>query len=742
MRSKLVYALLIAAVVLAINPSYPEIQAVNPGAKPQNYGGCYPYACVGYLDPSHWPFGGTPPLAVVASGSPAFGDLYSIISQIQYLGLNQQYYDKIRKITNQSTAIRVGFTQFGEYVAMLNGGTAGGISMAFYNRPDMFARYESWATNNIPYINPSDWVNGWTLSANFTTADGTHFIAVQMYAVYSNRTHAGGGRGVVVYYNKSGPPAKWPSASQWKWYPLQSTPLQVVYDSPRLLIARGSSYFIAQDVGQLVGDQDLTGFQLWMYVNYTLVFPKAFPYAVVYYNWTVVLYPASKLIPTGGVIKDVAFSLRFELDQLNARNYALTANVTVFPVKFGTNAPVANLTLAVPTAPYNNVTFFALVYPGVTEYNVTALPWLVPSTLNNYQINLPTGERKPSANNTIPFVILQYKTSPNWLVLIGEKGVVSGGHMFVYGMTFNVTNWVANNQPDPYIVALLNYTLFNLRQYPGGWIVAPSRGHMADVLGLGWVQWTNASGWLALDVAPLGYGTVDPMSMAPFVYNGSIPVLLYPCSSSAPWYVDSYGRVSLVKAANFRLANQTTIYNKTIPVAGTRVTSVAGPLANLVTRYMQDFAWWSPFLNSYSGDFFNTVVRVCVTGCGGLKSGNLVVQSWNNFWQPVVTTTWPPQPGQVGYGVISVSVDPNGTVLVQVWGANAQDTYWTAYIFYQLQSKLWQNLPPPIGTYVVQLYYNYMWPGYPTIMPKRAVVYFVSPTQHVEQFLTPLTPGP
>jgi hypothetical protein len=128
------------------------VLAQIPPDRPINYEGCYPNACVDELSSLHWPFGGTPPTALVASGSPAYGDYYNTTLFFQYLGLTP-----VPGLFpgSASNAIRIGFTQFGEFVAMLRDRTGGGISMAFYNRPSMFERYEMWATNNMPISPPS-----------------------------------------------------------------------------------------------------------------------------------------------------------------------------------------------------------------------------------------------------------------------------------------------------------------------------------------------------------------------------------------------------------------------------------------------------------------------------------------------------------------------------------------------------------------------------------------------------------
>jgi hypothetical protein len=108
----------------------------------------------------------------------------------------------------------------------------------------------------------------------------------------------------------------------------------------------------------------------------------------------------------------------------------------------------------------------------------------------------------------------------------------------------------------------------------------------------------------------------------------------------------------------------------------------------------------------------------------------------------VVTTTWPPAPNQVGYGIISVSVDPNGTKIIQFWGANAQDTYWLMWAF---ASGEFEDDGTPIinfdkpGTYLVQIYYGNALlpraPGPPNFDPSPVAfkVYFTAPYQYYKE---------
>jgi hypothetical protein len=593
-----------------------------------------------------------------------------------------------------------------------------------------------WVTNNIPYIPPSDWINGWTLSGNLSAPGGNRFVMFHMYAVYSNRSHAGGGRGLVLYYNATGKPTRWPDASRWRWFPIQTTPLEVVYDSPRLLIARGSSYFMG-DLGAMTGDNYFDGYRLTAYVNYTLVFPKAFPYAIIYYNYTIDIFVATKL-GAGVRFQNASFTIRFELDQLNARDTAATLRVSVFDVTLGgeTGHLLHATPKPLPGSPYNNVTFFALVWPEVTEINVSAIDYIPVYTLNNYKILLPTDSRFDDAEDVIPFVIFQQKETLDMVRGIGERATYRDGRMFVYGLTKNSTNWALTPEPDEFIYRLILYTLFeiNWATLPNHWFrVVPSRGHIADVLGSGFF-W----GIPVLDVAPLAYGTVDPLTMAGFVglpNYGGVPAVLARMMATSPWFVDSYSRPGLLP---YLLINGTfyrTIYGLWARVAGGILTTVAGPAPNLLTRYAQDMAWWSTFVSAYADDFFNPAGTYRVSAP---RAGRPILTAWNGLFQPVVTTSWPPAPNQVGYGIISISVDPNGTKILQFWGANAQDTYWLmwAFAFGELGGI---SFASP-GTYLVQIYYgNVMLPrapgppdfdpyGFPS--PRAFKIYFTAPYQY------------
>jgi hypothetical protein len=426
---------LIAAVVLAQYPYARAEPLVVPSTNPTVlYDNCYPNACVGTLMPDHWPFGGTPPQALVAIGSPAFADYYSLTNQLRYLGVNlnapvNKWF--ARPITpgviksglrNLTTGIGIGFTALGEFAATLNNGVGGGLALARYNTTtaDLVVT-EMWTTNMFSHINPSDWLNGWTLSANLTIKDDTnlknYWIFLHAFAVYSNRTHAGGGRGValsLIVGNYGSQPTYPPR--QWGLLPFTSSGIKsfrIVYDSPRLLIATGG---VNKKIDLSTLNPDLMGAYVVIDVNFTLIFPKAWPYAIVYYNYSVTASIASKLLPYPMYLNSTAFSIRFEIDQVNGAPVAGTYNATIFTLMSCGNKTYTLLHATPYDVKFRDITMFAAAYPAATEFTPLKLSKLIPYKLNNFDIVLPTGYQKATlaseggSPGNIPFVILQWSS--------------------------------------------------------------------------------------------------------------------------------------------------------------------------------------------------------------------------------------------------------------------------------------------------------------------------------------------
>ncbi|MFZ8839517.1 MAG: hypothetical protein ACO2PM_11550 [Pyrobaculum sp.] len=785
--------LLTAAVALAQDPSasIEPLSVPVPGTRPTIlYDNCYPNACVDLLHPTHWPFSSIPrPRALVAIGSPAFGDYYNLTNQLLFLGvfLNppvSRWFGRpitpgnIRSgLGNRTTGIGIGFTALGEFVATLDNGIGGGLALARYNTATSdLEKTETWATKDIGFIRPADWVNGWTLSANLTIKDDAtqknYWIFLHAFAVYSNGTHAGGGRGVALNLTIKpyGSPLSYPPTG-WRLLPFDSSdikPFTIVYDSPRLLIATGG---VKKTIDLSILNTALQGAEVIIDVNFTLIFPKAWPYAIVYYNYSLTVAMASKLLPFPMYLNSTAFSIRFEIDQVNGAppsNAVGSYNATIFTLT-SCGGVEYNLLHATPHGiAFQNITMFAAVYPKATEFTPWRLNRFVPSRSNNFDIVLPTGYQRATLASegrlpgSIPFVILQWSSGP--LDFASEGGVPAtykNGVMFVYGYAYNVTNWVAANSPDPYIRALVERTVLHLPTFVFDgtaacghfhWFRLGVVGSMADptdvfALSYGAHFFPLTWSWFGLDVAPGAFQNLYTGSaatgMAGFIglrNFGGLPVVLARRSMNFPYFYDSYNRFALNKTFMLNTLRVMAEFDpSTAPPSVYRFTTltVGGPVVNMFTRYTQDFAWYAPFIHNYTTapfpfSFSNYYMA------HSPYIGSLFTTVWNSERRFTANNAWPPVTNAptMGYAIISTAVDPNGTVIMQIWGANTQDTYYAAKLLKDQSFAFFTSGAP---VHIIVFTYRYNWP-FPYSPPPPffvvADVYRLSPIMRPEHMST------
>jgi len=744
------------------------------------YDNCYPNACVGNLHPTHWPFGGTPPRALVAIGSPAFGDYYNLTNQLLYLGVYlsppvSRWFNgsivpgEIRSgLANLTTGIGIGFTALGEFVAVLNNGVGGGIALARYNTAtsDLVVT-ETWATNNIAFIRPVHWINGWTISANLTIKNNNnnknYWVFLHAFAVYSNGITAGGGRGVALNLtvapfgtspNTVYPPTRW---TQLPYTPSDIKPFTIVYDDPRLLIATGG---VKKTIDLGILDNFLSDLYVIIDLNFTLIFPKAWPYAIVYYNYTVTAN-MSKLFPVPMYLNSTAFSIRFEIDQVNGAPLVGepvgSYNATIFsPTSCGGLG--YNLLHATPRSTrFRNITMFAAVYPMATEFTPKENFRFVPSPLNNFDIVLPRYYRRPTlasagfSPGVIPFVILQYSSGRlDYLADPISPAKIGNGTMFVYGYAYNVTNWVAARNPDPYIRALVERTVLHLPSITFGGTsicgfsltnrlgVVGSMADPTDVLALSYRAhfFPLLFSWFGLDVAPGAFQNLYTGSSATGIAGfiglrnfGGLPVVLARRSTTFPYFLDSYNRFALNKTFMLnRLIVMPELQPSPFTVQRWTVNTVGGPVVNMFTRYTQDFVWYAPFIHNYTDAPFPFAFSNYYLADSSYV-GSLFVTVWNSRRQFTASNAWPPVTNVPtrGYAIMSTAVDPNGTVILQVWGANAQDTYYVAKLYKDQYIALNALGTPAL---IVEFTYRYDWPR-PYSPPPHFVtarVFRLSPT--------------
>jgi len=391
---------------------------------------------------------------------------------------------------------------------------------------------------------------------------------------------------------------------------------------------------------------------------------------------------------------------------------------------------------------------FAAVYPEATEFT----PWnntkFTPSMLNFFNIVLQTNHKKPTLASvgrppgTVPFVILQWKShdlSGQYIATVASPARYVDGVMFIYGYAYNITNWVGRREPDPYIKALIEKTVFHPPNLFGGPCtdlflnyrigVAGSMADPTDVLALSYVATTTYAPWYGLDIAPGAFQNLYTGStttgMANFIMLrnfGGLPVVLARLNSTFPYFYDRYNRFAF---------NKTFMMNFTRPmgrIASSTVQAVftvGGPVVNMLTRYTQDMAWYAPFIHNYAtAPFPFAFSRYYEAHTPYI--GSLFTTVWNTARLFTANNAWPPITTTVtrGYAIISTAVDPNGTVILQVWGANAQDTYFAGKL---LKDQWGTFLDAP--AYIVVFTYDYRWRYPPTTSPffVTADVYKLSP---------------
>jgi hypothetical protein len=404
---------------------------------------------------------------------------------------------------------------------------------------------------------------------------------------------------------------------------------------------------------------------------------------------------------------------------------------------------------------------FAAVYPMATEFTVKDNFRFVPSPLNNFDIVLPRGHRRATLASAgfgpgaIPFVILQWSSGRlDYLADPASPAVTGNGTMFVYGYAYNVTNWVAARDPDPYIRALVERTVLHLPNVVlsgtsvcGFFVqnrlgVIGSMADPTDVLALSYRAhfFPTALSWFGLDVAPGAFQNLytgsSTTGMAGFIglrNFGGLPVVLARRSSTFPYFLDSYNRFAL---------NKTYMLNRIIPrpemqavplfVYRSTVNTVGGPLVNMFTRYTQDFAWYAPFIHNYANAPFPFAFSDYYIAYSPYV-GSLPTTVWNTWHLFTATNSWPPDTNVPtrGYAIISTAVDPNGTAILQVWGANAQDTYFAAKL---LKDQIFAFVTSGAPAFIVEFTYRYNWP-HPYNPPPHFVtarVFRMSPTLRPE----------
>ena len=339
-------------------------------------------------------------------------------------------------------SLRLGLTEYGEFATSSNAGIAYGTSDSEFNVS------ESWASTEI---DPKYWVQGWLLAMNYTRVGEQ--ITLLAFAYYSNMTTTEAGR---MVYSK-------PASMTWSYAlengyvhvgSLRPTGVKILYESPRLVVARTSTIihdgYKNEDVAEVI---------------FTIIFNKVSKYAIVLKDVKILLDP--KILDK---IDEFVFTERFEIDLARLINLDNDAFIHYYHNK-------AKTVYGHPIIPYGDGTpgwnkfdllvayndgddigenkqyvFFAAYWPNATEYSVYSDELVVDLALDRDGVlapgtavadipNPPAGPGEPST----PWVVVQ------WRFNITDYP--------------NVMNWLANGRQIRFVEVIGMTDMYDTQDY-------------------------------------------------------------------------------------------------------------------------------------------------------------------------------------------------------------------------------------------------------------------------------------
>jgi hypothetical protein len=130
----------------------------------------------------------------------------------------------------------------------------------------------------------------------------------------------------------------------------------------------------------------------------------------------------------------------------------------------------------------------------------------------------------------------------------------------------------------------------------------------------------------------------------------------------------------------------------TWPVSGSNLISVGGPIANVLTYYVNDFTdafWGHPEFTPIDSPWFAEIAAIAC---------------WNKNSYANDDTT--------GYAVIGTYHDINGSTILTVWGLWGRDTYYASRFFHEELCEEFQRFPKCATSVILEI--NYTDPKHPT----------------------------
>jgi len=137
----------------------------------------------------------------------------------------------------------------------------------------------------------------------------------------------------------------------------------------------------------------------------------------------------------------------------------------------------------------------------------------------------------------------------------------------------------------------------------------------------------------------------------------------------------------------------------TWPIASSNMITVGGPLANVLTLYLNDFtdAFWGLNTALYGETY---------TPYATWQDSVVALTCWNGTKKGFAATV------DTGYGVITTYKDLNGTVGLAIWGIGPRDTFYTSKFFHEEIIYELQEFPCCVTSIILKI--SYTDPEHPT----------------------------
>jgi hypothetical protein len=137
----------------------------------------------------------------------------------------------------------------------------------------------------------------------------------------------------------------------------------------------------------------------------------------------------------------------------------------------------------------------------------------------------------------------------------------------------------------------------------------------------------------------------------------------------------------------------------TWPITSSNMIAIGGPLANMLTSYLNEFT--DAFYGTYVVGWGETY-----TSYATWQNKIVALTCWNGTKKGYAATY------DTGYAVISTYKDLNGTVGLTIWGHGPRDTYYASKFFHEEIIYELQNFPHCVTSIILKIDYTY--PQHPT----------------------------